>query len=56
MLFEAIQIVENIKKVNFVFADAHGGIKLRLHEPHKGQQVWLFYLIDELNKLLTEMM
>ena len=44
--FEAVQIVENIEKVNFVFADAHGDIKLRPHEPHKGQHVWLFYSMN----------
>ena len=55
LLSEAINFVDSIEEVNFVYADIHGDTKVRLKEAHNGKFVFLFNTIEELEKLLLEM-
>ena len=41
-------------EVNFVSADAHGDLKIRSNEPHKGTHVFSFYSLEELTNLLAD--
>ena len=52
MLYEAQQITGSLENVNFVYANAHGNISLRLHRPHNNRYVFPFSTIEDLNKLL----
>ena len=46
LLFDAAQAMKDSPKVNFVFADAHGDLQIRLNEPHKGSHVFSFYSLE----------
>ena len=50
--YDATQLVENNEKVEFVYADIHGDIKVRLVNLHKGKYVHNFNSIEELEDLL----
>lgn len=54
LLYDAVQLSVNESKVNFVYADAHGDLKIRLHEPHNEKHVFSFNSLDELNNLLSD--
>ena len=51
--YDASQLVENNEKVNFVYADIHGDIKVRLIDVHKGKYVHNLQSIEELEDLLN---
>ena len=55
LLTEAINLVDTIDGVNFVYTDIHGDTKVRLKEAFNGKFVFAFYSIEELNKLLVDM-
>ena len=55
LLTEAIQLVDNIDGVDFVYADIHGDAKVRLKAAFNGKFAVLFTSIEELKKLLLEM-
>ena len=55
LLFDALKICEDHDKVNFVYADIHGDIKVRLNAPHNEKYVFAFTTIDQLTNLLEEL-
>ena len=55
LLYDAVQSTEDATRVNFVYADAHGDLKIRLNDPHNGRFVFPFNTLEELSKLLAEM-
>ena len=54
MLYDASKIIEenDIASVNFVFANNHGDLHVRLSEPLDGKSVYPFKNLDDLNDLL----
>ena len=55
LLYDAGQLTVNASNVNFVFADAHGDLKVRFHETHKGRYDFSFNSLEELNNLLASL-
>ena len=56
LLYRASKLVEGAEEVHFVFANAHGDLKLRLKEkPDGGEQYHSFSSIEELKKTLEEL-
>ena len=54
LLHDAVQSTEDATKVNFVYADTHVDLKIRLNDPHNGRYVFPFNTLEELNKFLVE--
>ena len=54
MLFDASKIIEekDVKSINFVFANLHGDLQVRLTEPLEGKHVHPFKDLQELDDLL----
>ena len=54
MLYDASKIIEekDIASVNFVFANNHGDLHVRLSEPLDGKSVFAFKNLEELDNLL----
>ena len=54
LLYEASQLVNDAEKVNFVFANVHGDLNIRLVEPYKDKMVFPFSSMGQLKDLLAE--
>ena len=53
LLYQASKFVENVQQVHFVFANAHGDLKLRLKEKTgDDKQIFDFKSIDDLKETL----
>ena len=55
ILKEASSLVEKLDMVDFVFANIHGDLNLRLVEPFHEKQYFQFSTVDELTTLLNSM-
>ena len=55
VLYDAVQFTEKVEQVHFVYADAHGNLKLRLKESYNDRYVFSFNSVENLKKLLLEM-
>ena len=52
--YEASQLTENNSMINFVYADIHGDIKVRLNNIFRGKYAHNFNSIEELEELLDK--
>ena len=55
MLYDAGLLTETIDSINFVYANVHGDLKLRLVKEIEGKHVFSFDSIDNLNKIIRDM-
>ena len=54
ILYDGVNITDELTKVNFVFCNGHGDLKIRLNEPFNGKYVFSFETMEDLGKLLIE--
>lgn len=54
LLYDASQLTDSIDAINFVYADIHGNLKVRLINEYKGKHVFPFNSIDMLDQIITE--
>ena len=55
LLYDASNLVNGMDKVDFVFANIHGDLQVRLVEPYEDKILFYFNSIDDLTKLLADM-
>ena len=55
LLHEAIEFVESINEVDYVFADIHGDLKVKVKKQYKGTNTFKFETFENLKKLLIDM-